>query len=51
LGEIPFSIMMREDSDSGKPIVLSDTGGFQKQILKDITASIVSELRRKQHNC
>ena len=50
LGEIPFSIMMREDSDSGKPIVLSDTGSFQKQILKDITANIVSELRRKQHN-
>ena len=47
LGEIPFSIMMREDSDSGKPIVLSDSGSFQKEILKDITANLVSELRRK----
>ena len=47
LGEVPFSIMMREDSDSGKPIVLSDTGNFQKQILKDITANMVSELRRQ----
>ena len=47
LGEVPFSITMREDSDSGKPIVLSDTGSFQKQILKDITANMVSELRRQ----
>jgi len=47
LGEVPFSIMMRENSDSGKPIVLSDTGNFQKQILKDITANIVSELHRQ----
>ena len=46
LGEIPFSIMMRENSDSGKLIVLSDTDNFQKQILKDITAKIVSELRK-----
>jgi ATP-binding protein involved in chromosome partitioning len=50
LGEVPFSVMMRENSDAGKPIVLSDTGGFQKQILKDITANMVSELRRNQGN-
>lgn len=50
LGEIPFSVMMREMSDSGKPIVLQDSKNFQKEILKDITANIISELRRKEYS-
>ncbi len=50
LGEIPFSVMMREMSDSGKPIVLQDDKNFQKEILKDITANIISELRRKEYS-
>lgn len=50
LGEIPLSMAMREDSDSGKPIVLSndENVAYQKEILKDITANMVSQLRRKQ---
>ncbi len=50
LGEVPFSIMMRETSDSGKPIVLQDNGDYQKEVLKDITANMISELRRKNFN-
>jgi ATP-binding protein involved in chromosome partitioning len=50
LGEVPFSIKMREDSDAGRPIVIDKNGGHQKEILKDITANIVSELRRIKYN-
>jgi ATP-binding protein involved in chromosome partitioning len=46
LGEVPFSIAMRENADSGKPIVLSEDGGTQKAVLQDIVAGITSEFRR-----
>lgn len=46
LGEVPFSIAMREDADSGKPIVLCEDGGTQKAVLQDIVAGIASEFRR-----
>ena len=50
LGEVPFNILMRETSDSGKPIVLREDGGTQKEVLKDVVANMISELRRKKYN-
>jgi ATP-binding protein involved in chromosome partitioning len=47
LGEVPFSIEMREDSDSGKPVVINENGGYQREVLKDVTANIISQLRRQ----
>ncbi len=50
LGEIPISIDMRETSDAGKPIVLQEwKPNFQKEILKDTTANIISQLRRQKY--
>ncbi len=48
LGEVPLSMKMRENNDSGKPIVLADTEGKQAGILKNITSEIVSRIRK--HN-
>ncbi|MDR0927550.1 MAG: Mrp/NBP35 family ATP-binding protein [Ignavibacteria bacterium] len=47
LGEVPFTIEMREDSDSGKPIVINENAGYQREVLRDITATMISQLRRK----
>ena len=48
VGEVPFSINMREANDGGKPIVLAEEESHQSEILKQITANIVSNVRR--HN-
>ncbi|MDT3740189.1 MAG: P-loop NTPase [Candidatus Kapabacteria bacterium] len=46
LGQVPLNIAMREGNDGGMPVVLSKDGGSQKEILKDITSRIVSQIRR-----
>jgi ATP-binding protein involved in chromosome partitioning len=48
LGEVPLSIGMREANDSGKPVVLADELAPQSMILREITAKMVSNVRR--HN-
>ncbi len=46
LGEVPLDIDMREGNDGGMPIVLMKDNIKQKQILIDITAKLVKEIRR-----
>lgn len=50
LGEIPLNMAMRESNDNGKPIVLHDDAGHQGTVLRDITASLVSEIRKKNYD-
>lgn len=47
LGEVPLDINMREANDGGKPVVLTEANRKQADILKDITANIVKEIRKK----
>ncbi len=49
LGEVPLNIKMRENNDSGKPIVIADPEGNQAKVLKDITAKIVSQIRKRNY--
>jgi len=46
LGEVPLNIQMRENNDGGKPIVLADSENAQSKIIREITANIVSEIRK-----
>ncbi|MFH1050289.1 MAG: Mrp/NBP35 family ATP-binding protein [bacterium] len=46
LGDIPLNIQMRENNDGGKPIVLADKDNPQSKIIRDITAKIISEIRK-----
>jgi len=46
LGEVPLNIQMRENNDGGKPIVLADEENPQSKILMEITAKIISEIRK-----
>ena len=50
LGEIPFNIQIREGSDAGRPIILNENCDLQKDILKEITANIISKLRKSKYN-
>jgi len=50
LGEVPLNINMRETNDNGKPLVLTDDAGMQGIILKEITANIVSKIRKHNYN-
>ncbi|MES2767464.1 MAG: Mrp/NBP35 family ATP-binding protein [Bacteroidota bacterium] len=45
-GEVPLTIPTREGGDEGQPVVLNKNAGAQSDILKNITAGIVSEVRR-----
>ena len=47
LGKVPLDIKMRNDNDSGKPIILSGRDDLQVKILKDITEKVVSQLRKR----
>jgi ATP-binding protein involved in chromosome partitioning len=46
LGKVPLSIEMRENNDGGKPLVLADENCPQSEVIKEITAKIVSEIRK-----
>lgn len=50
LGQVPLNIAMREGNDGGMPVVLSRDGGAQKEILKDITKRVVSQIRQLNYN-
>lgn len=42
LGEIPLAMKIRETSDAGTPIVVSDPQGPAAQVYKDIAAKVVA---------
>lgn len=46
LGEIPLSIDMRKGNDGGKPYVLEDNAGEQGERIKEVTANIISHVRK-----
>ncbi len=50
LGEVPLDMNMREGNDGGKPVVLNQDGSKQNEILKEITANVVREVRKKNYN-
>ncbi|HYF03545.1 MAG TPA: Mrp/NBP35 family ATP-binding protein [Patescibacteria group bacterium] len=45
-GEVPLTIPTREGGDEGLPVVLNKNAKEQSEIIKNITAGIVSEVRR-----
>jgi ATP-binding protein involved in chromosome partitioning len=45
-GEVPLTIPTREGGDAGQPVVLNKNAKEQSDIIKNITAGIVSEVRR-----
>lgn len=47
LGRVPLNIAMREDGDSGKPIVLTDGDNHAKAEIFALTDKLVSQLRRR----
>ncbi|MDQ1266930.1 MAG: Iron-sulfur cluster carrier protein [Bacteroidota bacterium] len=50
LGEIPLDISMRIGNDGGKPIILNQDGSVPALALNDITAGIVSAIRKKNYD-
>lgn len=49
LGEVPLDLNMREGNDGGEPIILSNKGGKQAEVLKEITANVVKETRIRNY--
>ena len=47
LGEVPLNQEMREGNDSGEPYVLNENAGQQGEIIKQVTANLVREIRRR----
>ncbi len=45
LGEVPFSIDMREGNDNGAPYVLDENSGEQGKVLKEAAERVVKEVR------
>ena len=48
LGEVPLHMEIRETSDSGRPVVVSDPDGLHAGIYKDIAAKVWDELERRR---
>ncbi|WP_436637357.1 iron-sulfur cluster carrier protein ApbC [Microbaculum sp. FT89] len=46
LGEVPLHMDIREKSDSGRPVVVSDPDGPHAQIFKDIALKVWAEIER-----
>ncbi len=49
LGEAPLDMQMRETNDGGTPLVFADRDCKQTRILNEVTANIVSEVRKQNH--
>ncbi len=45
LGEVPLTMDVRESSDAGEPVVVSDPDGAQAKIYRDIAAKVLERLR------
>ncbi|WP_298814096.1 iron-sulfur cluster carrier protein ApbC [uncultured Roseibium sp.] len=48
LGEIPLTMKIRETSDAGTPIVVSDPEGAMAEIYKDIATKVVAGIQRAE---
>lgn len=46
LGEVPLDMQIRETSDAGSPVVVSDPDGPHAKIYRDIAGKVVSEIAR-----
>ena len=46
LGEVPLHMEIREKSDSGQPVVVSDPEGEHARIFRDIASRVWSELQK-----
>ncbi|THF50913.1 iron-sulfur cluster carrier protein ApbC [Allorhizobium terrae] len=46
LGEVPLTISIREKSDAGTPIVVSEPDNVQSQVYRDIAAKVWQEVQR-----
>ena len=46
LGEVPLHMDIREKSDSGRPVVVSDPDGPHAKIFRDIAAKVWAEMER-----
>ncbi len=49
LGEVPLNIRIREGGDEGMPIVLREDAALQAQPIKDVVASLIGEVRRRNY--
>ncbi len=50
LGKVPLNIDMREGNDGGRPVILDTNNGLQAQILKEVTANLVSRVRQVNYD-
>jgi ATP-binding protein involved in chromosome partitioning len=50
LGQVPLDIRMREGNDSGTPVVFSGVSPEQKKVLVEISAHLLSQVRRHNYN-
>lgn len=50
LGEIPLTMKIRETSDAGTPIVVSDPEGAMAEIYKDIATKVVAGIQRSENS-
>ncbi|MGF7009380.1 Mrp/NBP35 family ATP-binding protein [Aminobacter sp. BE322] len=48
LGEVPLEMQIRETSDSGKPVVVSNPDGVGAKVYRDIAARVWSRLQEEQ---
>ncbi|WP_346898087.1 iron-sulfur cluster carrier protein ApbC [uncultured Roseibium sp.] len=46
LGEVPLDIQIRETSDAGTPVVVSDPDGAHAKIYREIAAKVMAEIAR-----
>jgi ATP-binding protein involved in chromosome partitioning len=50
LGQVPLDINMREGNDGGMPVVLNENAGLQGQVLRDISAEMVAQVRKLNYS-
>lgn len=48
LGEVPLTMDVRETSDAGTPVVVSDPEGAQSKVYRGIAQRVLAELARHQ---
>ena len=48
LGEVPLTMDVRESSDAGRPVVVSDPNGAQALVYRTIAAKVIERIREEQ---
>jgi ATP-binding protein involved in chromosome partitioning len=48
LGEVPLEMVIRETSDTGRPVVVSEPQGPQAAVYRDIARKLLERLRHEQ---